>query len=356
MSESVVTEAEEQRLRVLGVDPASVDAAVGALARVLRTGGKVLLFGNGGSAADAQHVAAELVGRFERDRAPLAAVALTTDTSALTALANDFGFEFVFERQVEALAIPGDAVVAISTSGSSPNVLHGVRAARRLGLTTIGLCGKPDSELARLVDVAVTVPSDRAADIQEAHLAVEHSICRALESLLAEPAAAESAGAGAARVVDLDELLELRERWRRRGATVVWTNGCFDVLHVGHLRSLEAARALGDVLVVGLNDDSSVADLKGPGRPIAPAAERAELVASLRPVDYVVVFSGATPEAVLEHVRPDVHAKGADYAPPDGKPVPEREVVERHGGRVEFLPLYPARSTTDVLERIRSVS
>ena len=119
---------DEARLRELGVDPARVESAVRLLERTFRAGGKLLLFGNGGSAADAQHVAAELVGRFERERAPLPAVALTTDTSALTALANDFGFERVFERQVDALARPGDVVVAISTSGASRNVLNGVRA------------------------------------------------------------------------------------------------------------------------------------------------------------------------------------------------------------------------------------
>jgi rfaE bifunctional protein nucleotidyltransferase chain/domain len=225
-----------------------------------------------------------------------------------------------------------------------------VRAAARLGLATIGLCGLPGSELAALADVAIEVPLDRAASVQEAHLAVEHVLCRALESrLLAEAAAAATEPA---RVVELDELLALRERWRRSGARVVWTNGCFDVLHVGHLRSLEAARALGDVLVVGVNSDEAVAELKGPGRPVVSAAERAELVASLRPVDYVVVFPESTPEAVLDQVRPDVHAKGADYAPPNGKPLPEREVVERYGGRIEFLPLVPERSTSDLVERI----
>ena len=132
MGEVVLSREDEARLRELGVDPARVESAVFLLERTFRTGGKLLLFGNGGSAADAQHVAAELVGRFERERAPLPAVALTTDTSALTALANDFGFEHVFERQVEALGRPDDAALAISTSGASANVLAGVRAAAPL--------------------------------------------------------------------------------------------------------------------------------------------------------------------------------------------------------------------------------
>jgi phosphoheptose isomerase len=348
MTETFLDAAEQSRLRTSGVEPAAVERAVRVLERTLRGGGKILLFGNGGSAADAQHVAAELVGRFERDRAALAAIALTTDTSALTALANDFGFEHVFGRQVEALGRPGDAVIAISTSGSSPNVLNGVAAARRLGLATVGLCGAPGSQLAAAVDVAIEASLERTAAIQEVHLAVEHVLCRALEALCAGGWEPESAG----RVVELDELLALRERWRERGATVVWTNGCFDILHVGHLRSLEAARALGDVLVVGVNADEAVTELKGPGRPLVPAPERAELVASLRPVDYVVLFSEPTPDAVLARLRPEVHCKGADYAPPNGKPLPEREIVESYGGRIEFLPLVPERSTTGLVERL----
>ena len=342
---------DEARLRQLGVEPVRVEAAVRLLARTFRTGGKLLLFGNGGSAADAQHVAAELVGRFERERAPLPAVALTTDTSALTALANDFGFEHVFARQVEALGRRGDAVVAISTSGASPNVLAGVRTAARLGLGTIALCGPPGSELGAIADVAIDVSLDRTAAVQETHIAVEHMLCRVVETLFFE-SRSDTEASRTERVVQLEELLALRERWRRSGAKVVWTNGCFDVLHVGHLRSLEAARAVGDVLIVGVNSDEAVAELKGPGRPVVPAAERAELVASLRPVDYVVVFSESTPEAVLPQLRPDVHTKGADYAPPDGKPLPEREVVESYGGRIEFLPLVPDRSTSQLVDRI----
>ena len=354
MAEHTLLPADEARLEALGVDVEAVTLAARALETCFRAGGKALLFGNGGSAADAQHVAAELVGRFERERAALPAIALTTDPSVLTALANDFGFERVFERQVEALARPGDVAVAISTSGSSPNVLNGVRAARRLGLVTIGLSGSAGSELASLADVSIEAAADATATVQEAHLAVEHVLCRAVETLLFEDGEEPFEPERRGRVVSLDELLELRERWRRTGSTVVWTNGCFDVLHVGHLHSLEAARALGDVLVVGVNGDAAVAELKGQGRPVVPVADRAELLAALRPVDYVVEFAEATPEAILELVRPDVHTKGADYGPPNGKAVPEREVVEAYGGRVEFLPLVPDRSTTDLVARIRA--
>lgn len=337
----------------LGVDEAAVSRAQAALVSALRGGGKALAFGNGGSAADAQHFAAELVGRFERERDPLPAIALTTDTSALTAIGNDYGFDRIFARQVEAHGAPGDVALAISTSGNSPNVLEAVAAARRLGVTTIGLCGAPGCELCRAVDVAISVSADGTASVQEAHLAVEHALCRAVDAALApSDGALDRAAPGS--VLELEEAVDLRAGWRAAGRTVVWTNGCFDLLHAGHLASFNAARERGDVLVVGVNSDAAVARLKGPGRPLMPAAERAELVASLRPVDHVVVFDEDTPEAVLERLQPDVHCKGADYAPPDGKPVPERAVVEGYGGRVEFLPLVPGRSTTELVRALRA--
>jgi rfaE bifunctional protein nucleotidyltransferase chain/domain len=156
------------------------------------------------------------------------------------------------------------------------------------------------------------------------------------------------------KVVGWEELLVLREQWRAGGQAVVWSNGCFDLLHVGHVRSLQAARALGDVLVVGVNSDASVRRLKGPGRPIIPAAQRMELLAALECVDAVIEFDEATPEQALARLQPDIHCKGADYAPPDGKPIPEAAVVEAYGGRVAYLPLVEGISTTEHIERILS--
>jgi D-glycero-beta-D-manno-heptose 1-phosphate adenylyltransferase len=157
------------------------------------------------------------------------------------------------------------------------------------------------------------------------------------------------------KVANWPALLEERRRWREAGRVVAWTNGCFDLLHVGHVRSLQAARRLGDILVVGLNSDASVRRLKGPRRPILLAAERAELLAALECVDRVIIFEEATPEAALARLQPDIHCKGADYAPPHGKPIPEASVVEAYGGRVAFLPLVPGASTTDIVGRIREL-
>lgn len=160
---------------------AAVLAAAEAIARSLAAGGKLLLAGNGGSAADAQHIAAELVGRYRRERAAMAAIALTTDTSALTAIGNDYGFDEIFARQLRALGRRGDVFLAISTSGRSPNILRALEAARELGLTAIGFTGEKGEALARHCDITVMAPSAETALIQQLHIAAGHAICGHLE-------------------------------------------------------------------------------------------------------------------------------------------------------------------------------
>ncbi|QEL20969.1 adenylyltransferase/cytidyltransferase family protein [Limnoglobus roseus] len=154
------------------------------------------------------------------------------------------------------------------------------------------------------------------------------------------------------KIVDWPTLLTVREQFRQTGRTVVWTNGCFDLLHPGHLSSLASARQLGDLLIVGLNSDASVKGNKGPLRPILSQGERAEMLAAVECVDFVVVFDEPTPEAALAKLQPDVHCKGAEYAPPHGRPVPERAIVEGYGGKIAYLPLVAGVSTTDLIARI----
>jgi D-sedoheptulose 7-phosphate isomerase len=158
----------------------------------LRAGGKILVCGNGGSAADAQHLAAELVCRVRHDRGALPGIALTTDSSALTAIANDYGYDHVFARQVEALARPGDVLVAISTSGNSPNVIEAARQARAIGCTVIALTGRSGGKLAGHADLLVAAPSDIVSRIQEVHELCVHIIAQALED-----AACKTDGGGA---------------------------------------------------------------------------------------------------------------------------------------------------------------
>jgi D-sedoheptulose 7-phosphate isomerase len=174
-------EGADLRLKVAGNCGRQIVEAALLISDCLAVGGKLLLFGNGGSAADAQHLAAEFVGRFVVERPGLAAIALTTDSSILTAVANDYGFERVFARQIEALAQPGDVAIGISTSGNSANVLAAMKQAANQNLKTIGLSGKDGGLLARTSDVSVTVPTANTARIQECHIAIGHIWCELVE-------------------------------------------------------------------------------------------------------------------------------------------------------------------------------
>jgi D-sedoheptulose 7-phosphate isomerase len=156
--------------------------AAQALSDALRAGKKLLVFGNGGSAADAQHLSAELVGRFQQERAALPAIALTVDTSALTAIANDYSFKQVFARQIEALGQPGDVALGISTSGESPNVIAGLQAARARGLKTIALTGRDGGAAGRTADIHVNVPDQSAQRVQEVHMTLLHVMCEVIEA------------------------------------------------------------------------------------------------------------------------------------------------------------------------------
>ncbi|MBK9030762.1 MAG: SIS domain-containing protein [Myxococcales bacterium] len=343
------------RHELIATELPAIVAAGELIAATLAAGGKVLLCGNGGSAADAQHIAAELVGRFVVERRALPAIALTTDTSALTAIGNDYGYDVVFSRQVEALGRPGDLLIAITTSGGSRNVVAAVAAARAAGMQVVGLTGARGRDFIATCDAGVAVPSGETARIQECHIAIGHVWCELVDTDhggARVPASGDGRVTASAKEYGLAELIEFRARCRQSKRAVAWTNGVFDVLHVGHLQSLRAARGFADVLIVGVNSDASVRGNKGPSRPIFPAAERVELLAALECVDAITVFDAATPVDVLTAVRPDVHVKGADYAPPDGKPIPEAELVRSWGGRVEFVPLVPGRSSTDTLARL----
>jgi len=155
------------------------------------------------------------------------------------------------------------------------------------------------------------------------------------------------------KLLGRDELAALLKRERQQGRTVVFTNGCFDLLHACHVRYLAQARALGDLLVVGVNSDESVSRLKGPGRPLNPQEDRAEVLAALECVDYVVIFEEDTPAELIEALKPQVQVKGGDYRPEE---VPEQKVLEAFGGRLEIVDLVPGRSTTELIRRIEGLS
>ena len=160
---------------------ADIKKACETAVATLKAGGKILLCGNGGSAADAQHIAAELTGRYKTERGALAGMALTTDTSALTAIGNDYGYEFVFSRQLEALGREGDLLIAISTSGNSGNVVKALELARKIGIKTIGLSGRTGGAMNELCELNLVVPSNDTPRIQEMHIMIGHIICQAID-------------------------------------------------------------------------------------------------------------------------------------------------------------------------------
>jgi D-sedoheptulose 7-phosphate isomerase len=191
------TIASHLKLSLAAFERAAQDAAMladagkiaDAIIAALRHGHKLLIVGNGGSAADAQHIAAEIVGRYKKDRPAYAAIALTTDTSALTAISNDLGYDKVFARQVEGLGVRGDVLLALSTSGRSPNILAALRTAHQRGLVTIGFTGSKGGALGTVCDHVLIAPSDDTAVIQQIHLAVAHGICEEIEQGMMREAA-----------------------------------------------------------------------------------------------------------------------------------------------------------------------
>ncbi|MEW6618073.1 MAG: D-sedoheptulose 7-phosphate isomerase [bacterium] len=184
MEEKVLAQLNESAKIKLKLDTKQIVVAAQLIIEAYQKGGKVLLMGNGGSAADAQHIAGELVGRFKKERKALPAIALTTDTSILTAIGNDYNFDEIFRRQVEALAQQGDIVIGITTSGTSPNVLLGIEKANEIGAKTIGLSGRDGGKLRQIANLCLIVPSNNTPRIQEAHITIGHIICDLVEETL----------------------------------------------------------------------------------------------------------------------------------------------------------------------------
>ena len=182
----IFKESIEIKAKTLDANVEKIIGAIKEIVKAVQNGHKILLFGNGGSAADSQHIAAEFIGRFKKERRALAAIALTTDTSCLTALGNDYNFDIIFARQIEGLGKKGDIAFGISTSGNSKNVIKGIKKAKELGLKTISLTGCDGGELAGLADISIIVPSKNTARVQESHICVAHVICELVENEVAE--------------------------------------------------------------------------------------------------------------------------------------------------------------------------
>lgn len=325
--------------------PGPLHRASEVLIGALQMGRKVLTCGNGGSAGDAQHIASELVNRFETERAALAAIALVPDSSVVTAIANDYDYEVLFSRQVEALGREGDVLIAFSTSGNSRNVLRAVEAAQARKMAVLAMTGKDGGMLAKQLgrfDVEVRAPADSTARIQEIHLLVIHALCKALDAhfttrTLTAPSPVQT---------DWRQLVALTRGLR----PLVFTNGVFDILHRGHVSYLQKARGLGACLVVGVNSDASARRLgKGPERPIQHQEDRAHIVAGLSCVEFVTIFDDDTPAQLVEALEPDVLVKGGDY---ERRAIAGAEFVLARGGTVQTIEFEHDRSTTDIVRKI----
>ncbi|MFA7495018.1 MAG: D-glycero-beta-D-manno-heptose 1-phosphate adenylyltransferase [Acidithiobacillus sp.] len=328
---------------------APFNQASARLIATLRARGQILSCGNGGSSGDAQHLASELINRFESDRLALPALALSTDSSVLTAIANDAAYAQVFARQIEALGRPGDCLVAFSTSGNSANVLAAVKTAQARGMWVLALTGKDGGQLASLLrpaDIELRVPESKTARIQEVHLVLIHALCAAVDDAFTEASMqpAPFTGTILTNWNDLQDACSFRR-------PLVFTNGVFDVLHRGHVQYLSEARAEGACLVVGVNSDASVRRLgKGEDRPINAEDDRMAVLAALGAVDFVTIFEEDTPLHLIEKLQPDVLIKGGDW--PVERIVGAQEVLAR-GGRVCSIPFQHERSTTALLHKIR---
>lgn len=330
----------------------SFSAAVAATTQSLREGGTVFVCGNGGSAADADHLVGELVGRFLYDRAPLRAIALTGPSALMTAVGNDYGYTDVFARPLRGLGKTGDVLIGISTSGNSGNVVAAFEVAGELGIKTIAVTGQNRSRLSEMAEVTLQAPSRQTPRIQECHGLLIHSFCRAIEREMFPVSSTGDIPQNP--IIDADDIPQIETlATALAGQKMVFTNGCFDVLHPGHIALLSASRRLGDVLVLGLNDDASVRNLKGTGRPLHPFADRAAVLAALRDVDYVIGFSEPTPARLIERLKPQVLVKGGDYT---RDTIVGAGFVEQNGGQVVVFPLLKNFSSTRIINSSRALS
>lgn len=316
--------------------------ALKLLAASLASGGKIFACGNGGSSADADHMIGELLGRFGYDRAPLPGILLSQASAAVTAIGNDYGYEFVFERQVQALGRIGDVLIGISTSGNSPNVLKALEAGKKIGMVTIAMTGAADSKCGAAADITLRAPSRETPRIQEIHAILIHSLCRGIEQRLFPK---ELPTLPSKKILSSDDFEKFVQAIKPLHS--VFTNGCFDILHPGHIDLLQKSRAFGDLLIIGLNTDASVKKLKGSERPFHTFADRANVLAALTAVDYVIGFEEETPVELIRRLTPKVLVKGGDYTK---ETIVGADWVELHGGEVKVVPLVQGHSTSRILK------
>ena len=314
------------------------------ISKAFTSGHRVYAFGNGGSASQAQHFTTELIGRFKGNRKSLPAVSLCTDTAAMTAISNDFGFDFVFSRQVESLVEPGDVVIGFTTSGTSPNVLAGLAEAKKQGGSTILISGNKGLITPESSDIVIEVGGHETAIIQEVHLVLIHIVCEIIELNMGF-----SKGEERNLIPRFIRESEISEIQIPPHESMVWVNGCFDLLHEGHLKLLNKASKLASFLVVGINSDESVKRIKGNSRPYVSEEDRARTLLQFPFVDLVVIFSEDTPLTVLKSLRPGKVVKGPEYQRSD---FPEKSFLNNIGCSIFYIDEVQGVSTTQIVDRI----
>lgn len=322
--------------------PQCFSKAAKLLVEALKKGNKILICGNGGSASDAEHMAGEIVGRFGYDRPSLPCISLCTPSATFTAISNDYGYEKGFSRQVQGFGKGGDVLIGISTSGNSGNIVEAFKVAKELNISTVAMTGSKDSKLSAIADVTLRSGSAKTPRIQEIHSILIHSLCRAIEDEIFNKAAAPALPSK--KILKGDEIKVLAEAIK--GYKSVFTNGCFDILHPGHVYILNECRKHGELLIVGLNSDDSIKRLKGPSRPYHHFEDRANVLAALECVDYVIGFDEDTPKNLIEALTPNILIKGGDYTP---ETVVGADWVTAHGGKCVIIPLLEGHSTTNIL-------
>ncbi len=339
----------------LGILAESASTAGRRLVATLASGRKILSCGNGGSSGDAQHLASELVNRFEGNRQALPGMALTTDSSVLTAIANDTEYTDVFSRQIAALGQPGDCLALFSTSGNSANLLSAAQEARNRGMWILAFTGRDGGKLAPYLgsaDLELRVPHNRTARIQEIHLLLIHTLCAVIDKAYQQN---RSTTPGSALFPDgkiVPDWKTLSEKIRNL-RPIVFSNGVFDILHRGHVQYLQEARLAGACLVVGINSDASVRRLgKGTDRPVNPLEDRMAVLAGLGAVDFVTSFEEDTPLSLIRTLQPDVLVKGGDWAVDSMVGAQE---VQAWGGKAVSIPFRHQRSTTALIGKIRGI-
>ena len=345
---TLIAQAQRGMADLSNVLPQALARASDVLIGALQMGNKVLTCGNGGSAGDAQHLASELVNRFETERMALAAISLVPDSSVVTAISNDYNYEVLFSRQVDALGREGDVLMVFSTSGNSRNVIKAIEMAHERKMPIIAMTGRDGGVIGKMLgrfDVEIRAPMHETARIQEVHLMAIHSICKALDTQFT----GDTFQAPEKVQIDWGNLATLTNGLR----PLVFTNGVFDILHRGHVDYLQAAREMGMCMVVGINNDESVRRLhKGAERPIQCAEDRAHILASLECVNFVTFFDDDTPAQLIETLTPDVLIKGGDY---QAQHIVGADFVIARGGTVRTIDLKYPRSTTTIIQSIINI-